>query len=324
MDKINFNNLPSQTTAVSAENLNQLQSNVEKVANYIGTTTPTTDEKVWIKKGKNIANMYKFSSIENSSMNVSITTNGCVCTNTGTYSRVRFKFDLPDEYLNKSMVFSLKGVGSAVPGSGSASRVIINADGSDTGSYGLFTMTTTNTRYNCVFTPTVNSFCFTVYNTTSYSSAITVTLSEIQLEQASAVTDYEAYVEKKIVTKNSSSNFEEFLAEDYGKKSASSIAYSSTYIPSANIQWSYANKYKKIVYLNSLVTVQTQIPSWTSFGTLPSGYAPDSSQESHKFLASTPDGNSYCCEAMKNGNLRSCGNSIPANTVLQITTVYMI
>lgn len=54
MDKIIFENLPSEETAVSAENLNLMQSNIEKSVVAVSPTQPTTNENVWIKKGKNL------------------------------------------------------------------------------------------------------------------------------------------------------------------------------------------------------------------------------------------------------------------------------
>lgn len=66
MDKINFNNLPRQDTAVSAPNLNAMQDNIEKAVNHIGSTQPATTEKVWFKTGatkeilvKNSNNMFE-------------------------------------------------------------------------------------------------------------------------------------------------------------------------------------------------------------------------------------------------------------------------
>lgn len=56
MNKINFENLPSTSTPVNADNLNDMQENIEKSVTYIGSTQPATNEKIWIKKGKNLIN----------------------------------------------------------------------------------------------------------------------------------------------------------------------------------------------------------------------------------------------------------------------------
>ena len=54
MDKIIFKN--NQEPALNETNLNLLQDNMEKAGVIVSATEPTTGEKVWIQKGKNLVN----------------------------------------------------------------------------------------------------------------------------------------------------------------------------------------------------------------------------------------------------------------------------
>ena len=54
MNKINFVN--NSAPDLSAETLNQIQNNMEEVGVAVSPTEPTTNEKVWIQRGKNIFN----------------------------------------------------------------------------------------------------------------------------------------------------------------------------------------------------------------------------------------------------------------------------
>lgn len=54
MDKIKFIN--NSEPALNAENLEKLQNNIEKSSVVVSPTQPTTNEKVWFKKGKNLLN----------------------------------------------------------------------------------------------------------------------------------------------------------------------------------------------------------------------------------------------------------------------------
>jgi hypothetical protein len=54
MNKINFQN---GITPLNDTNLNQMQANMEKAGVVVSPTEPTTNEKVWIQKGKNLFNI---------------------------------------------------------------------------------------------------------------------------------------------------------------------------------------------------------------------------------------------------------------------------
>ena len=56
MKKKEFQNLPSTKTPINADNLNEMQDNIEESCVVVSPTEPTTNENVWIQKGKNIYN----------------------------------------------------------------------------------------------------------------------------------------------------------------------------------------------------------------------------------------------------------------------------
>lgn len=54
MKKKEFQNLPNTETPINADNLNEMQDNIEESCVIVSSTEPTTNEKVWIQKGKNL------------------------------------------------------------------------------------------------------------------------------------------------------------------------------------------------------------------------------------------------------------------------------
>ena len=71
MDKINFQN---GVTPVNANTFNTFQNNIEKSAVIVSKNEPTTNEKVWFKKGKNLLRGiipgYEFSNSQSGDTNV--------------------------------------------------------------------------------------------------------------------------------------------------------------------------------------------------------------------------------------------------------------
>ena len=63
-------------TPLTAANLNQMQDNIEESAVVVSSTQPTTSERVWIRKGKNLFNgiyntNYGYSQVNGTIMEVS-------------------------------------------------------------------------------------------------------------------------------------------------------------------------------------------------------------------------------------------------------------
>lgn len=177
MNKINFENLPSTNTPLNADNLNDMQSNIEKSVVAIGKTQPSTNENVWIKKGKNlfdknnVLNGYRFSSDGALYADSDFSATDYIEVNSGTQYTVSWAIQIVqcvcyyDE--NKNFI-------------------------SRNGSEKTFT-TPANCRY-------------------IRASVATANINSAQIEQGTQTT-YEPYVEKEIFVKNDNGVFEKFYSE---------------------------------------------------------------------------------------------------------------
>lgn len=178
MEKINFENLPSENTPINQDNLNLMQSNIEKSVVAVGKTQPSTSENVWIKKGKNLFNKnnvlngYRFGSdgapfadsnycasdfiqVNNNiqyTINWNIETRECVC------------------YYDENKTFISRNVSEK----------------------------TFTTPANCKYIR---------------ASVANSSINSAQIEQGSISTTYEAYIKKEILVKNGNGVFEEFFDE---------------------------------------------------------------------------------------------------------------
>lgn len=199
MDKINFENLPSTNTPLSASNLNTMQSNIEKSVVAVGSTQPSTGENVWIKKGKNLIDASKIMF-------------GTVAAGTGAYS-----------YLGYAAVTDYIYVGGGYynyhlfnAGSGSNRIIIFRVVGYDANKGYLWdnsNLEVTDGTFNATTTKYVR-ICFAIYGFQGISSLDTIRNAQPQLEVGTTATTYEAYMPKKIYTKNVNDGFEEFYNED--------------------------------------------------------------------------------------------------------------
>ena len=57
MDKLNFEDLPSEKTPINAPNLNGMQNKIEKSVVAISSTKPNTSENIWFQKSDNLFNI---------------------------------------------------------------------------------------------------------------------------------------------------------------------------------------------------------------------------------------------------------------------------
>lgn len=199
---IQFKDLPNTDTPITAENLN---NNFEEASIAISPTEPTTNEKVWFKKGKNLFNINNISGRENCSIN----TDGTIkCSISGTYySSVYIT------YLNE---FLLKNKGKTIT---------LSMNVTSTNNIGLIIYGTRTSGENYQVVLNEPSICslkiaddFTSisrleirFNAKSSAFTDTTTIaSNIQLEQGTTATEYEPYVEKEIYIKNANGVFEQF------------------------------------------------------------------------------------------------------------------
>ena len=187
IEGIDYEVTPAQLTVIeeylSAETLNEMQSNIEESCVIVSPTEPTTNEKVWVQKGKNLINpnrlMYNINYNENTNQfehtdnwiltdYIPIESNEyyifshSLATNNGAIDL----FDKNKNYLGK-----------------------INSETIQS----PFQITNVNAKYIIIkiFSPNISNETW------------------MQLEQGSTATEYEAYVEKTIHTKNNNGVYEE-------------------------------------------------------------------------------------------------------------------
>lgn len=192
MNKINFENAPSTNTPLCAENLNQMQANMEKIGAVVSATEPTTNEKVWFKKSNNLFN--KSNVVDNLFINEN-------------------KFGVAtDEYVfyiqcEPSTAYSIQRTSNNTSGlivCCSGNIPASNVATTNTINYGAIDklenyITSSNAKYLCI---RINPM------------AGTATLDEIinsfMVVKGSKITPYEPYVEKEIRVKNANGVFEPF------------------------------------------------------------------------------------------------------------------
>lgn len=184
MSDMYFKSLPDTSTPLIPINLDKL--NDIKVS----PTEPTTSEKVWVQKGKNLYN---------GSLTIgSITDTGVEqVSDNSARSNNYFKVEANKNYI----------VSYDTSVSGTALNVVTFYDENRT-----FLSRITGVGKNTFVTPANCKYLrLTFYN----SSGISISaLSNIQLEQGTTATSYEAYVEPKIYVKNDNGAYEEFYKKN--------------------------------------------------------------------------------------------------------------
>ena len=185
MTRIRFEDLPSTNTPRNAENLNKLNNVV------ISPTEPTTGEEVWIQKGKNLLNpKVIFSDTRYYSVNEDLSVNviafdgsnlsgkGGVKLPAGTYTLSCY--DRNGAYLQ---VYNL-----------TLDEPILDRQQD----VNVFSLTKESIVVIKVYHEDLSVFPFTIH---------------IMLEQGEVATSYEAYIDKKIYTKNDNDVYEKFYDE---------------------------------------------------------------------------------------------------------------
>ncbi len=181
MDKINFQN---GVTKVNADTFNTFQNNVEKSAVVVSPTQPTTNEKVWFKKGKNKFDKSRY--IENIGTGESRTINLRLEPN-ATYT---MSSNISKSSNNTADLFFAPGYNASVT---------TDANGVWNGQ----TRTVTSDE---------NGYVTVAYRKQSTSQAPSLIDAWYQIEQGSA-TEHEAYIEPKIYVLNNNGVYEEFINE---------------------------------------------------------------------------------------------------------------
>lgn len=193
MTRIRFEDLPSTNTPRNAENLNKLNNVV------ISSTEPTTDEEVWIQKGKNLFDKDNYNLFKGY---LNPTSTGSFFAENTSAETIYIKC-LPNTTYTVSRKFLENnfrvGSGVNIPITGEQMTQLINEPNATE-----ITITTgENDNYLYVYVRWVGQSEHTLANI----------LDSLQIEQGDTATPYESYINKKIHTKNDNGVYEEFYDE---------------------------------------------------------------------------------------------------------------
>lgn len=183
MDKINFQN---GVTKVNADTFNTFQNNIEESVVAVSPTQPTTNEKVWFKKGKNKFDKSRY--IKNIGTGESRTENLKLEPNT-VYT---MSSNMSKTSSNTADLFFAPGYNASV-----------TADAN--GVWNGQTRTVTSDE---------NGYVTVAYRKQSTSQAPSLIDAWYQIEQGSTATTYEEYIEPVICVKNNNNVYEEFIKKE--------------------------------------------------------------------------------------------------------------
>lgn len=182
MDRINFQN---NVTKLDKEMFDTFQNNIEKSSVVVSPTQPTTNEKVWFKKGKNKFDKSRY--IEN--------------IGTGAEKKLNLKLEPNTVYtMSSNMSKTSNNTADLFFASGLNAAVSTDANGVWNGQ----SRTVTSDK---------NGYVTVAYRKQSSSQTPNLIDAWYQIEQGSKASAYEAYIEPTILVKNGSI-FEEFVKKE--------------------------------------------------------------------------------------------------------------
>lgn len=191
MDKKIFEDLPSTKTPINSSNLNEMQSNIEKSVVIISATEPTTSERVWIKKSKNLFNK------DNIILDYRLGSDGLEISHSGYFAS---EFIEVQENVNYVTNYEITA----------ATRRIAFYDSNKA-------FISDNTSSKTFVTPANTCYLRLAGEQTLLDTA--------QLEQGTTSTSYEAYIEPKIYLKSENGVFEEYVKKTKTKTIWQGVLY---------------------------------------------------------------------------------------------------
>lgn len=266
MDKITFKN--NQEPALNETNLNLLQDNMEKAGVIVSATEPTTGEKVWLKKGKNLLNLI-YCKITNTNAISQWQKNSITVTSIGGWGNALIEdFEVES---GKSYVFSTDYSNSEASNTG----IIIYNQNDET--LNFQSSTTQNGRFEVSFTANTSKvkIKFSANNTSEDKNNV-VTYTNVQLESGITATSFDEYVEQGIYCKNNDEVWEKFAKEnDTGWIDMSAYVNTDYFAPRPELL-PMARKIGKVVYWKgyvyckkdtnaSEIDIMVNLPEWAKF-----------------------------------------------------------
>lgn len=290
MDKITFKN--NQEPALNETNLNLLQDNMEKAGVIVSTTEPTTGEKVWIQKGKNLVNQWIKGELYNTGKSI-------FELNTGFMRTDFIKIDINVDY------------------------ILSNSENCKFGKICVF-----DENYNYLEDMKDNDLLtsFKITNTKAKYIIVNIfyrdypNLSWIQLEQGTTATPYEEYIKKKIYTKNEKNKFETFYEES---ENVNKIELKAA-TPASNFGQIDVNRViinNKMVEVNFRGYLTSEIANNTAILTNIPEPIIGSNYTNTIYIGGEYDTQTVKWVYISNGELR--GDYLPANTWVHISFSYI-
>ena len=191
-------------TPISAENLNQMQANMEEVGVQVNSTQPTTNESVWLRKTKNLFNLNtcNFRVNQNATYSISDGVIEVTVPAGAVHSGIAVRLNeyLP-EILNSTVMISA----DIMVGDG-LDKVALNLE-----SYTQKVITSTEWgRYSIKGYVTEKYYVFSIYGFNSSDSDLKFYVKNIQIEYSSTASDNENYVKDEFLIKNANGIFNKF------------------------------------------------------------------------------------------------------------------
>ena len=229
---------------------------------FVSSNEPAgSNAKVWFKKGKNLFNAYKYSYItrdNNETYQINGANSISVSGTNKTWSRIQFIIS----DLNPNTSYTISSTITNTSQHNAALIVTIGTTEKNS------TTTESNKRLNVSFTTdsTGNATIGLFSNWSGTNLSETIIYNNLQLEQGVTVTDYEAYVEPKIYTKNNNSVYEEFEMPQITRKTYTitiednvNVAPFGSY-GSINIPAEEVSRYGEIVSVYSINNAGAPMP----------------------------------------------------------------
>ena len=169
--------------------------------------TGANRKKVWMQKGKNLFNVNQLNVLLINNASYSKQNNEIIITSNGIYSRIDLLVKLE---VGKTYFLSANVTNSIA---GRANISIYSSDG--TKKYIEQYVYDTAGTMEVVFTPEEENIIIMLYSNASGDNATnTVNFSNIQLEQGSTATSYEAYIEPEIYVRNDNNVYEKLVKQE--------------------------------------------------------------------------------------------------------------
>ena len=219
---------PSSAKIIIEDEDFEESAGLSKAEIYVGAEEPTTGEKVWFRKGKNLLN-YKNLTGNATNIGIMVDSNDNLCSTTTSDARAW-------NYDNSNWFIILPAGTYTISLEYSKQSSNVNAG------IGIYSK-----EKQILFTKTVNlnnyNYTFTLEEETRVGVMMKIYdgILKIQLEQGSKATSCEAYIEPQIFVRNSNGVYEEFIKNNikeisFTKNDANAIFYESVYATENEVQ----------------------------------------------------------------------------------------